>query len=320
MLIKLHEATVASTVDAIDAFPGMGFYMPRYDCVVHHGPSHLGSQYKIFRDGSVVRLCNAAYQVNIGYDFEKDLTITTDYFLGANYLNDPISTKRDYSRPSSLSFVGIDLTTQSRPFVYGGYYYHAVPFTATVKKRNLSTGAEVATITTTGSQSIVSNNAYCDITPDGVLVVFYLDNGSFGVARFYDLVANEMMYESVFARSKDAWIDRVNRNIWSLRLSDSKLEIYSFDPAPYAFSPFTVGSNRSRYRQDAITTTLTGQHGEVIPNWPVGWLLTHTLPEGHLQHDFTETDEDGVTTNLYCGPGADDFLGQSTTIEAWTGF
>jgi hypothetical protein len=42
--------------------------------------------------------------------------------------------------------------------------------------------------------------------------------------------------------------------------------------------------------------------------------------EGHLETDITETDENGVAENLYCGPGSVDYVGQSATVEVWTGY
>jgi hypothetical protein len=177
------------------------------------------------------------------------------------------------------------------------------------------------------------------------LVVVDFDNGSYGVLRFYDLTTGTSLYTSVVERSRSIYVDRVHKNIWSVALDDSHMQVYSFDVAPYVFNPFTMGANKSRYRQDDLSGTLLGAQGEPVRFWPVGWRLTQPSmgggflgdfevgfgplgshgsggpsAEGHLEHDYTETDAAGVTENLYCGPGSLDYVGQSATIEAWTGY
>ncbi len=316
MLKKLSEAVDPTTMPGIDAFSIVtsGWYQPRYDAVLYISSSYLGSQYKIFRDGTAIRQCVAANAV-YGYDADLDRVIFIDVGALPNYLHDPISTKHDPSRLASMT-VDTVLAGTPFPFVWRGAYYTIAG--AVVTKRALTTGTPITTYTLTGAQTW-SGTIRMDICDDGTLVALAVDNGSYGVVRFFDLNTNENLYESVVPRSKFLFVDRVNRNVWSVRFADDILEVYSFDVQPDAFSPFTVGSNRSRYRQDAITATLVGAQGEPVPFYPVGWTLDPpTL--GHLEHDYTVTDINGETENTYCGPQDPAAVGEDVTIQAWTGF
>lgn len=344
MLIKLYESATPTVPDAQSAFSisTAGWYCQRYDCAVHFGLTHIASVYKVFRDGTLVRMGNGSFNHVYGFSIDEDLPISIGSSV-APLLNDPVGMKYDPAKFASLSYTGTIGAGHTRPLVYNGYYYIGAG-TANVTKRNLATGALVETIVTTGVISPFAVDRL-DITLDGILVAIDADNGTHGVVRFYDLTTGLNLYTSAFARSRAVYVDRVHKNIWSVRLSDSIMEVYSFDVAPYVFSPFTMGSNRSRYRQDDLSGTLLGAQGEPVRFWPVGWRLTQpnqgggfvgdlevgvgalgsngslgSSAEGHVEHDYTETDEGGATENLYCGPGSVDYVGQSATIEAWTGY
>lgn len=344
MLIKLYEATSSTDPEAIDAFSNItsGWYAARYDCAVHFSASFGGGFYKLYRDGTLIRICVAADRL---YGFSVDHDLPFAWYPGqATYLHDAIGMKLDPSKAGPITYTGLTASSHNYPVVYGGYYYRVASAT-TFTKHNLATGALVETFTTTGTLAPFSADRL-DITPQGVVVMMDLDNSTVGLVRFYDLTTRTTLYESAIERSRAVFVDRVHKNIWSVKLSDSRMQVYSFDVAPYAFTPFTVGSNRSRYRQDTISTILVGAQGEPVRFWPVGWRLTqpsmgggfmgdlelgfgplgsHGSPgpsaEGHLQYDdITTTDAAGVTTNLYCGPGSADYVGQSATIEGWTGY
>jgi len=344
MLIKLHEAAQTTIPDILSAFSisTAGWYVSRYDCAVHFGVSHTASVYKVFRDGTLVRMGNGSFNRFYGFSIDDDLPFSIEPAT-SNRMNDPIGMKYDPAKPAPITYTGLVASGHVFPVVYGGYYY-TIASGSNVTKRNLATGALVDTIVTTGAITPFSGERV-DITPDGIMVVMDFDNGTYGVLRFYDLVAGVNLYTSVVERSRAIYVDRVNRNIWSVRLSDSKLQIHSFDVAPYVFNPFTMGANKSRYRQDALAGTLLGAQNEPVRFWPVGWRLTQPAQgggflgdfevgygalgshgalgpsaEGHLESDYTETDSAGVTENLYCGPGSADYVGQSATVEAWTGY
>jgi hypothetical protein len=155
------------------------------------------------------------------------------------------------------------------------------------------------------------------ITPDGWFVGIDADNGTTGVVRFLNLYTGAT-YESYIEKSKCFFIDPFNKNIWSFRASDSRMQIYTFDVAPSSVSSITMGSNRKRYREDDLSVTLLGDRNEPVPNWPVHWELT--TAEGHLKETVTLTDYSGVATNTYCGPGRADFVGGSQTITVSTGY
>lgn len=317
MLKKLYTATVATTMPALDAFSVItgGWYQPRYDAVWYAGSSYLSSIYKIFRDGTAVRMCVAA-NATYGYDADLDRVIYNSPGAGAgvNLLHDPISTKHDPSRLSTV-LPDFGIAGQGFPFVWNGYYYTLSG--VTVSKRSLTTGTAVSTFTLAGSLLFTGANRL-EICPDGMLVAWTVDNGTYAVVRFFDLNTGLNVYESVVARSKHIFVDRANKNIWSIRLADSLMEVYSFDIEPTQFNPFTVGSNRKRYRQDTVTTTVKGAQNEPVPFCPVGWTLDPP-DSGHLEFDYTLTDADGVATNTYCGPSDIALVGTDVTIAAWTG-
>jgi len=330
MLIRLSEAVLPTTVGVVDAFSSMtaGWYMPRYDAAWYTGSSFLGSHYKIFRDGSVVRTCVAAAR---SYGYDADLDRVMSFTISAAPLShDPIGMKHDPGQPAALTYTGLILAGHALPFVWHGYYYTI--FSTTVTKRNLATGAAVTTYTLTGVLPF-PGGARLDITPDGVLVA-WVDNGTTTTVRFFDLTTSTNLYESVIDRAVSVFVDRVHKNIWAINFNTLKTQVYSFDVAPYIFSPFTMGANKSRYRQDTLSGTLLGSHGEPVRFWPVGWRLTQPIvgggflgdvevgagplgsggsggpsAEGHLEHSYTETDAAGVTENLYCGPGSVDYVG-----------
>jgi hypothetical protein len=342
MLIKLYQATAASTVDAIDAFSSItsGWYLPRYDAVWYAGSSGLGSIYRIFRSGLVVRMCGATSGRYYGYDADIDRVLSHEAGV-ASVLHDPVGQKYDPAAPATLTYTGLSASSHNYPFVWRGAYYTIVG--AVVTKRNLATGASEATYTLTGALTWFGGGRI-HITPEGVLVA-WVDNGTYTVVRFYDLPTNTNLYESCMEQMRFVFVDAVHHNIWGIRLADSLMQVYSFDVAPYTFNPFTMGANKSRYRQDVLSGTLLGAQGEPVRFWPVGWRLTQPSmgggflgdlevgygalgsngslgpsAEGHLEHEWTLTDENGVTENLYCGPGSVDYVGQSATIEAWTGY
>lgn len=344
MLIKLYEASAPTVPDGQSEFSIItaGWYCRRYDCAIHFGVNHLASVYKVFRDGSLVRMGAGSFNHVYGFSIDDDLPISIPV-PGTPLLNDPIGMQGDPAKLASLTYTGVVAAGHTRPLVYNGFYYIGAS-TANVTKHNLGTGALVETIVTTGSITPFAVDRL-DITRDGILVAIDADNGTYGVVRFFDLNTGENLYTSTFARSRAVYVDRVHKNIWSVRLSDSIMEVYSFDVAPSVFNPLTMGANKSRYREDALSGTLLGAQGEPIRYWPVGWRLTQPRQgggflgdfevgygalgshgslgpsaEGHLEVGYTETDANGVTTNRYCGPGSIDYVGQSATIEAWTGY
>jgi hypothetical protein len=291
--------------------------MSRYDCVLYIGQV-FQSIYKIYRDGTAVRCSGSQGQIAfLGYDLNEDLVFTNMHLSTphSNWYNDPIGLKYDFTKPAALTHTGWVLPDATfNAFVWGNNYYTGS--VATITKRNLATGASEGTYVTTGSITPFSMDRF-SITPDGWIVAIDYDNGSFGVVRFYN-VYTAQQYTSTIDKSKLAWVDWKNKNIWSVKLSDSKLQIYTFEVAPASFSAITLGGNRSRYRQDSASVTLRGSNNEPVPFWPVAWSLT--TGEGHLQEDYTETDIDGIATNVYCGPGVTDYVGGSQTIEVSTGY
>jgi len=295
--------------------------MRRYDAVALFSSTYLGSMVKIFRDGTLVRMgVGGIYPYQKGYDANIDLSMTYPLSALPHLYDDPISMKYDPSKPAPLTYAGVISPGNAggTAIVYGAAYYHPNVGTQVLKK-NLTTGATIQTITLPTTLTPYGHDRI-SILPDGLLVALDFDNGTFGIAKFYNLNTGTFLYTSTFARSAHAFVDTVNRNIWSIGLSDSKMRVYDFQPAPSQFSPFTVGTNRKRFRSDEITTTLKGSNGELIANWPVQWELNQAVPEGALDKLYTVTDELGVTTNRFYGPGVDDFLGQSTEIKAWTAY
>lgn len=324
-LLKLYASAAAisplpGVVSGEDfvAAQSFGWYMRRYDCVVMFN-SGYGGCFKLYRSGKVVRVCRAGQIYTVGgYDANVDKMMSLQYAGTFPYhmYNDAIGMMHNPQDQASITYAGVIIPDgHLHPVVYGQKYYHASG-TANVLSRSLSTGALIDTVVLTGSITPFIGDRV-DITDDGWLVGIDFDNGTVGVLRFYNLVTGEQ-YTSSVDRAKFIWIDRVNKNVWVYRLSDSKLVIYTMQVAPATMSAVTMSGNRARYREDTLSVTLTGASGEVVPYWPVEW--TMSTGEGHLEFDYTETNASGVATNRYCGPGATDYVGASLTITARTAY
>ena len=312
-LIKLYESANAVTLYGTETWGGTlstyGWYMRRHDCVVYNNGG-LNGIYKIFRDGTTCRVTTGdVYQH--AYDWDLDLTYIINSFGSANYYNDPIGLRFNPSllaRFTSLAF------GYSQSFVWNQLAYRVGG--ATVTKYNMS-GVSQGTFSLTGSISPFVADTWA-ITDDGIFVGIDTDNGTQGVVRFYDMATGTNLYTSVIDKSIRTFVDTTHNHIWSINAATGKMQVYSFDVAPTTFSAITMGANRCRYREDALSVTLTGSASEPVRNWPVKWTLT--TAEGHLKDTVTLTDTSGVATNTYCGPGADDYVGGSQTITVETGY
>jgi hypothetical protein len=245
--------------------------------------------------------------------YDKDLDAAFSTLLGSpsvNYYHDPIALRYDPSRPSQYTGSSIYLGA----VVWGSTLYR--PGGSTVYKHTMD-GTADGSLAFTGSITPFSPDALF-ITDDELLVGLDYDNATYGVVKIYDLRQNTALHESVFDRSTIAWVDTAHNNIWSINLTSGKMQTWSFQVAPSSFSAITMGANRSRYREDALSVTLRGSVSEPCPNWPITWVLT--TAEGHLDDDYSVTDASGVAANKYCGPGADDFVGGGQTITVSTGY
>lgn len=320
-LLQLYESAAALVLpgavysEDFTTTSSSGWYMRRYDCVVVYNNS-FGGCFKLYRSGKVVRVSRSALGSFYlgGYDANLDTALTIP-LAGTVLNNDVVGMIYNPQDPSALTYTGVIVPSgHANPVVYGQKYYRVAG--ATVTSHNLATGATIDTYVLTGSIAPFGAERV-DITDDGWLVGMDFDNGTVGVLRFYNLVTGEQ-YTSSVARAKFIWIDRVNKNVWVYRLSDSKLAIYTMQPAPATMSAVTMSANRARYREDTLSVTLTGSNGEVVPYWPVEWLMSTS--EGHLEFAYTKTNASGVATNRYCGPGATDYVGASLTITARTGY
>ena len=315
-LIKLYEAAAASTLFSGDTFSGIfvnyGWYSPRHDAALWL--MSTGGVYKVYRDGTAVRCCASfgAYVV-FGYDFTEDKMMTHGAAAaGVWYYNDPTSLKYDPSKVAPPTFNPGTLPSFNTSIWNGHVYFTA----ANIIYKKTFAGGAVSSFSTTGTLTRVGDMIH--ICPDGTLVEIDFDNGTYGVARFHNLYTGLTMYESTFDRAKWVWVDTVNRNIWSISLATGKMQVWSFQVAPQNFSAITMGANRCRYRQDDLSVTLRGSQNEPVPNWPVKW--TMTTSEGHLRDEVVDTNDVGVSTNLYCGPGVTDYVGASLTIQVETGY
>lgn len=326
MLIKLFEsaASMAGGLKSPDAsfsvfaLSGGTQYIPSTDSFYVAGATH---HYRAYRDGTMVRI-----GANLGggslyfYDWNAGLPFYINLFTPATRMRfDPITWQ---PRPATSPVLAYDIVAatnyQKGNILKDGLLWYRLNATQ-VRALDATTGSTVTTLTTTGTASAYAIE-YFGFTRDSLMIAVQWYNSFYnlGVVRVHDVATDTTLYET---RIDSAWrgaLDHVNNTIWSINKSTNNAQLWSLQPAPSAFSPFTVGSNRKRYREDAITTTLVGAHGELIKNWPVGWTLD--TAEGHLEHLYTETDEDGVTTNKYCGPGADDYAGGTQIITAWTGY
>ena len=146
----------------------------------------------------------------------------------------------------------------------------------------------------------------------------YVTDKSLGLMRTWNLVTDTFGAEWSFSPAYKAVYDHMRDLFWTIRSSDTKVVVYALTPAPATFSSITMGTNRARYMSDALSVTLTGSNGEAVPNWPVEWSLS--TGEGFLRDTYTLTNDAGVATNRYYGPGLDDYTGGSQTITVSTGY
>lgn len=312
-LIKLYEAANPTTLYGTEVFGlssyTFGWYMKRHDCVVFNNAVFAGN-YKIFRDGTACRVC-AGNNYKNSYDADRDLIYINNILGVTNFYNDPISLLHDQSQPARF--------TNNGPNFHAAFIWHSIAYRVsafTVTKYDLA-GTVLGTFNVTGSITPFIADTIA-VTEDGILVLVDDDNGTYGVARFYDLYTSTVLHTSVFDRARRSFVDTVNKNIWSINVTTGKMQVWSFDVAPSNFTSITMGANRCRYRQDDLSVTLRGSVNEPVPNWPVKWTLA--TAEGHLRDEVTFTDTSGVTENLYCGPGADDYVGAGQTITVETGY
>jgi hypothetical protein len=312
-LIKLYEAANATTLYGTEVFGlssyTFGWYMKRHDCVVFNNGAFAGN-YKIFRDGTAARVCSGNGYQN-SYDADRDLIYVNNWLGPTNYFTDPISLLYDPSKPARFTNNGLNFHAA---FIWQNFAYRVSAFTVT--KYDLA-GNILGTFNVTGSITPFIADIWT-ITDDGILVLVDDDNGTYGVARFYDMYTSTVLHTSVFDRARRSFVDTTHKNIWSINATTGKMQTWSFDVAPSNFTAITMGANRSRYRQDDLSVTLRGSVNEPVPYWPVKWTLT--TAEGHLRDEITDTDASGVATNLYCGPGADDYVGATQTITVETGY
>lgn len=319
MLMKLYESSAAVTLYGTETWNAVGYlwYIRALDAMVYVSSyGHLGGFYRIFRDGTAIRTkAGLTYHYQHLYWHERDTLVFADTFgsLGHSVVCEPISFVLDYMESSPLTATALG-DGYSGATMYGGYYYR--PYLSnTVRKHNMD-GTLDSSFTVTGTQTFAHDRVF--ITTDGILVAIDYDNGTYGVARFYNLWTATMLYEAVFDRSSIAGVDTVNSHIWSINLTTKNMQVWSFLIAPNNFSSITMSGNRARYREDTLSVTLRGSINEPVPNWPVAWSLSTN--EGRLEKSYTLTDASGVATNRYFGPGLDDFVGGSQTITVSTGY
>ena len=319
-LLKLYEATNATTLLGTDLFSMTGGnhmqYSPRLDCAFYITSGTSGGLYKIFRSGHAVRvhIANSWYT---GYDVDYDLFYTIDFpsSLGANKYFEPLSMLINRGHNSRMTSAAIT-NREVDSVVWRGEYY-AIAGT-TIYVYSLS-GSLLRSFSVTGTLTGFSGDRVF-ISPSGILVAIDANNTALtkGHVRFYDLTLGTNLYESTFDVAKAVFVDTQHENIWTINNSTSKMQVWSYQVAPQNFSAITMGSNRSRYREDALSVTLRGGNNEPAPYWVVKWTLSTS--EGHLVETYTETGLDGIATNTYCGPGVDDYVGGTQVIQVETGY
>lgn len=320
-LLKLYEAANATVLYGTDTFLTLSSYhmqySPRYDCAIYVPSSTLQSLYKVFRDGTAVRIHRSNLGGNLGYETETDRFYSIDVSgaLGGNRYIDPVALLVDRTRPAFVTSTGFT-NRQIDAVVWRNEYYNIGGSTVYVYS---PTAVLQRSFTLTGTLSgFVGDRVF--ISPTGKLIAVDVNNTTIGRGhvRFYDLTLGQNLYESTFDVAKVVFVDTKHENLWSINNSTGKMQTWSFRVAPANFTAITMGSNKSRYREDALSVTLRGSDNEPAPYWVVKWSLSTS--EGHLVETYTETGLDGVVTNTYCGPGAADFVGGSQTITVETGY
>jgi len=343
-LHKLYEANAATAFHGSDAWSsGHLMFSKRDDGCLFFGNPFNGT-YKVFRDGTAIRRVRAWGTAFYSYDVDRDRIIHIG--VGSPTINYNIDTMHHIYNPNETPF--IQFNASSALFYYGtifrGEIYKGITAagTTTVTKKDPVTGTTLGSFQTVATLTPFVSDITV-ITPEGLCILIDKDNGTYGVLQFYDLWKSQLLYETTIPRAYQVAVDYVNKNIWSVGIVSNRLQIHSFQVEPYAMA-LAMSSNRQRYNEDTLTATLTGSNNEKVVGWPVGWRLTQPVPgggflgdealgmaplgssgqpggtaEGHLETEYSVTDDLGEAHNTYCGPGAADFVGTSATIQAWTG-
>jgi hypothetical protein len=326
-LLKLYESANPVSIpfpvtgEDISGINTYSWYFRRYDCVVVWS-NGFGGCFKLYRDGTCVRMCHGRLGVTVlmSYDANVDKGVsqlTTGTFIGGanNVYNDPIGMLWDPSKPATMTNPALP-DAHWRNIVSGSSYYRSPIGGTATTRNNLTNGDTIETITFTGSQTFSADKF--EMTDDGWMMLIDYTNGTRGVIRFKHRDTGEM-WESTVDAAKCIWVDRVHNNIWVYRASDSKLLVYDMKVAPATISAPTMGANRSRYREDDIQVTVLGSESEPVRDWPIEWVMSDNV-QGHLEFEVTRTDDSGIARNRWCGPGADDYLGGNLTITAQTAY
>ena len=348
-LVKLYEADQTTTFIAPDGwnniFSHAMMWSVRDDACLYFGPGNdIYGTHKIFRDGTAVRRVRSVRGAHFIYDADDDRIIQLEGISGVNY---NIDTMHHIYNPNQAVKIGYNASVagDNNGTIYRNELYKGVTVTnvTTVSLKDPATGSVNSTFQTTATITPFQADLTI-VTKDGLCLLIDTDNGTYGVIQFYDLSTSTLLYESTIPRAYQVAVDPVNKNIISAGVVSNKIQVHSFQPAPYSLS-LSMSANRSRYKSDTLQATLKGSNNEVVPNWPIGWRLSQPLAgggflgdyalgliplgsagspgspaEGDLDVFYQLTDENGVVDNIYCGPGAADFVGQSATIQVWTGY
>lgn len=168
--------------------------------------------------------------------------------------------------------------------------------------KNLDTDAFIVTIVhNKGTHDNVS------WVRDGVLCIIHFSTGQ---VVFIDyLYTRSVIGLGHIEPCKWATYDCKNNVIVAIDPSDHT-QVYVMEFWPYTLSnPTFVSTPVYSGQANTVKVRLTGQDGEVCPDWWIHWLLTGST--GYLQKTVSKTDANGYAENIFYGP-ADNSPGSNT--------
>jgi len=124
-----------------------------------------------------------------------------------------------------------------------------------------------------------------------------------GKVVLLDYIARIIIWQTSISPCILAAYDCVHNLVITIQ-SDHKVRVYIMEAVPYTLqAPYLVPTETHLHRLTGtvVKTRLTGDQGEVIPNYWIHWSLLGT-PIGSLEKERSKTDENGYAENYYFGP------------------
>jgi hypothetical protein len=290
-------------------------YLKARDALLFHAFGSTSIAYKLFRDGSQVKMLEGLPSINLitregGRHAWFDATAGT---YGKIYAADEITANYHIDTvlnpnciwPMGTAFANFFIDDQAGLLLM-------IYTNGRVHRYELSTGAEMLPYLTLATNEIYTHMAWA-----GTGRVFVGCKSS-GRVALVDYQAWQILWQSKVQPCAAMAYDCLHNLIVTVE-SDGLVRLYITDPVPAQLSaPVFVPDSLTQYRLKGskVRTQLTGDVGELIPNRVITWSLLND--KGYLENEKTLTDENGEAENFYFGPEVSGVTG-AESIKVETG-